>query len=361
MFSVVRAWSSNGLPIQKSNLEKLKQDFFDTKNLLVNGEEKQRDILAKIFQINKRLKSLVNEKTKLEQKKMQLEASTKETASQVVEMREKIKQQQFLLQKRLQALSRLSKTGPGELLLSAKTPAALDRNLKILGIISKYDLALISGYTQMHQSLQTKQNQFVARLEKLKKSQSELKKQEGKIQVDVNSKLKILAASRSGKEIVLKKLRALRNKLQMQPDFEHDEFVDLMLQPSFDEIKGQVNHPVTGQIVRRFGIYKDAEFNVSINHKGLLYHLNQSQDIQNIFPGQIVWSQEIPGLGETVIVDHGDHYYSVYSGKLTNLPSIGTTLQKGQKIATANDSLYFEVRHFSEPSDPLRWMKGHNQ
>ena len=81
--------------------------------------------------------------------------------------------------------------------------------------------------------------------------------------------------------------------------------------------------------------------------------------------GRVVYSGAVQGLGRTVIIDHGDHFYTVYANAQDIFVNLNSQVQENQKIASVTEApfdkesgLYFEVRHFSEPTDPAPWMKG---
>jgi septal ring factor EnvC (AmiA/AmiB activator) len=66
-----------------------------------------------------------------------------------------------------------------------------------------------------------------------------------------------------------------------------------------------------------------------------------------------------------LVLDHGDHYYTVYAGTKDAVVTVGDQVQPQQKIASTGFSeihgtqgMYFEIRHFSEPYDPKSWLKG---
>ncbi len=62
-----------------------------------------------------------------------------------------------------------------------------------------------------------------------------------------------------------------------------------------------------------------------------------------------------------MIVDHGDHYYTV-SGNLDEIDvKIGQEVASGERIGTVGDDgqgsrLYFEVRHGSRTVAPEVWL-----
>jgi septal ring factor EnvC (AmiA/AmiB activator) len=65
-----------------------------------------------------------------------------------------------------------------------------------------------------------------------------------------------------------------------------------------------------------------------------------------------------------MIIDHGDHYYSVYAHLEERLKYKGEKVETGATIGIAGDTgsitgagLYFEVRHRGKPLDPLEWIK----
>ena len=65
-----------------------------------------------------------------------------------------------------------------------------------------------------------------------------------------------------------------------------------------------------------------------------------------------------------IIIDHGDHYYTIYAHAEEVFKNKGEMVEPGEVIATVGDSgsmigpaLHFEVRHHGKPEDPLNWLK----
>ncbi|MEO8799989.1 MAG: peptidoglycan DD-metalloendopeptidase family protein, partial [Polyangiaceae bacterium] len=65
--------------------------------------------------------------------------------------------------------------------------------------------------------------------------------------------------------------------------------------------------------------------------------------------------------GRIVILDHGDHYYTV-SGNLASIDvHVGDEISAGEKVGTVGDEgqgamLYFEVRHGADTIPPGPWL-----
>ncbi|HMA93243.1 MAG TPA: peptidoglycan DD-metalloendopeptidase family protein [Polyangiaceae bacterium] len=83
--------------------------------------------------------------------------------------------------------------------------------------------------------------------------------------------------------------------------------------------------------------------------------------VQAVFAGRVVFADRYADYGETVIVDHGEGYFTVSAGlesprvRVGQEVSVGTTLGEvfEQERGTA---LYFEIRFLGEPVNPAEWF-----
>jgi septal ring factor EnvC (AmiA/AmiB activator) len=63
-----------------------------------------------------------------------------------------------------------------------------------------------------------------------------------------------------------------------------------------------------------------------------------------------------------VILDHGDHYYSVYASLGSNDVHVGDAVNAGARLGTVGSTdgsppkLYFELRHNASSLDPAPWL-----
>ena len=117
--------------------------------------------------------------------------------------------------------------------------------------------------------------------------------------------------------------------------------------------------------MQKFGLAKSNDHPYTLNHKGIFISAPQGNPVQTVFEGKVSFAGELPGFGKTLIIDHGDHYYTVYAHAKDLKVQMGDEVTQSQTVATVgrslqdnSDGLYFEIRHFSEPYDPQLWMKG---
>ncbi len=359
------AWAVAAQAAPSLKAERLVKDYQSTKITLMNDEVKQRKILAALFELNHKMKKVVSEKAELEQDKLIVEESIQELGQKISELEIKNKTQKALLRERLAAIYKLGGPGVARVLFSSSSSAELERNLKILGIIAQKDIALIKDYGSSMKDLGQKRQKRTSRLEHLAKLELKIKNKEQNLANDNAIKNKILKNIKSSQSFALKKLNLIRKKSQSLAEQDDSGLLDLLFQPSFAEQKGLLPKPVSGELVQGFGLLRDESHQIVLSHKGHFYSAHVGTPVKAIFGGKVAYAGEVPGFGQTLILDHGDHYYSVYSHNKALQANTGDEVIQAQTLALSGssqsefgDGLYFEIRHFSEPADPKMWMKG---
>jgi murein hydrolase activator len=133
---------------------------------------------------------------------------------------------------------------------------------------------------------------------------------------------------------------------------------------SFDTFKGLLNVPVNGTITTQFGSYRDKRLNLERFNSGISVRADRGEPIYAVKDGLILYAGWFKGYGKMIIIDHGQHYYTVYAHAEELFKDKGDSVESGEVIATVGDSgsisgpvLYFEVRHYGKPVDPLEWIR----
>jgi septal ring factor EnvC (AmiA/AmiB activator) len=128
--------------------------------------------------------------------------------------------------------------------------------------------------------------------------------------------------------------------------------------------KGLLIFPVSGKIVNPYGPYRHPRLNVNAFRNGIDIAAERGEPVKAVHAGTILYSGWFRGYGSVVIIDHGDHFYSVYAHLEDVFKSVDNRVEAGDVIATAGDSgamgatgLYFELRHHDRPLDPMEWLQ----
>ena len=138
----------------------------------------------------------------------------------------------------------------------------------------------------------------------------------------------------------------------------------MVAEKPFAALKGLLMMPVKGKIVSFFGHFKDSKFNVTHFQSGINIKADRGEPIRAVYNGQTLFSSWFKGFGNMLIIDHGDHYYSVYAHLEEQFKSKGDPVETGEVVATVGDTgslsgagLHFEIRHHGKPMNPLGWIK----
>jgi murein hydrolase activator len=113
-----------------------------------------------------------------------------------------------------------------------------------------------------------------------------------------------------------------------------------------------------------YGSYRHPRLNVPAFRNGIDIAAERGEPVKAVHAGTILYSSWFKGYGNVVIIDHGDHFYSVYAHLEDVFKSVDNRVEAGDVIATTGDSgamgaagLYFELRHHDRSLDPLEWLK----
>lgn len=356
--------SFTALSATPTDVDSLAKDFEAQKKRIEEAELKQRQVLSGLYQLNKKIKKLVTEKGELSQQKAFLEVNVRNLTTKVEELEQRSKEQRLVLAERLRAIYKLGGPSVARFLFSSSSSASLERNLKILGIVAARDLELMRNYRQDFEDLEKKRKTLAARLESMKSVEQKLSQQEVALRKEQELKGKILDGIRRSKMFALNKIHGLREK-SLQFNLEDAGLFDMLFKPSFADQKGQLPSPLQGVVTQKFGLIKGQDHPYTLTHKGVFISAAKGSPVKSVFGGKVSFVGELPGFGTTLIIDHGDHYYSVYSHAEDVKVATGDEIEQEQLLASVSDSsedmhpgIYFEIRHFSEPYDPQQWMKG---
>jgi lipoprotein NlpD len=115
--------------------------------------------------------------------------------------------------------------------------------------------------------------------------------------------------------------------------------------------------PVAGKVIRGFGKNSGGEISRGIDVAG-----RKGEAILAAAAGKVTFVGALEKYGDFVVVRHDGDYLSVYAHTSKILVKRDQMVTKGQKIAEVGSSgtdqpkLHFEIRHKSEPVDPVKLL-----
>ncbi|MBI1389345.1 MAG: peptidoglycan DD-metalloendopeptidase family protein [bacterium] len=127
------------------------------------------------------------------------------------------------------------------------------------------------------------------------------------------------------------------------------------------ELRGMLPWPAAGRLVRPFGEFTHPQYKVTMRNTGIDVETASGTAINSAARGEVMFVGEIPGMGRSVIVDHGQDYITIY-GNIIPQVSDDQAVNAGQALGRAEDgpggrSVYhFEIRRAETPLNPLAWL-----
>jgi septal ring factor EnvC (AmiA/AmiB activator) len=127
--------------------------------------------------------------------------------------------------------------------------------------------------------------------------------------------------------------------------------------------RGHLQPPARGRLIRGFGPYQDP-FGSTLMAAGIDLDIPPATLVTAMHAGLVIFSDQMPGYGKLVIIDHGSQYYTLVSGMETLSKKKDEEVRAGDTIGTfgkpsgqINPGLHIEIRHGATPVDPLPWLE----
>ncbi len=124
---------------------------------------------------------------------------------------------------------------------------------------------------------------------------------------------------------------------------------------NFAGMKGQLPLPVPGRAE------VEAVQRTFADGPGLVMRAHVGAPARSVFAGRVAYADNYPDYGKTVIVDHGNGYFTVTAGLSSLDVRIGENLPVGARLGLTSSrggqgELYFEIRRHAETLDPSKWF-----
>jgi len=116
--------------------------------------------------------------------------------------------------------------------------------------------------------------------------------------------------------------------------------------------------PAQGKIITKFGGAFENK------NEGIDIEIAEGTNVKAIENGKVIFSASHSGFGNMIIIQHSEQFISIYTHLQANFVKEGQTVEKGDNVgqsgktgATEIPKLHFEIRQFSKPVDPEKFLK----
>ena len=257
-----------------------------------------------------------------------------------------------------------------KLLFSQGDASELQRNLTYYQYFSNFRARQIEKFNQSFQQLSDKEAQIQLAKQKLETVLRKQRQQKASLSQDRLQREKIIATlekelKKQGRH--LSRLEENARNLRHLIDSVSQILVENPAQKkikNFARLKGKLSWPVKGRVKKLFGRRKPPS---DLRWQGVVIDAPRGNNVRAIAHGRVAFADWLRGMGNLIIIDHGNGYLSLYGHNESLFKAAGEWVEAGDIIASIGNSggvdkagLYFEIRRKGKPQNPTRWCKAGN-
>jgi septal ring factor EnvC (AmiA/AmiB activator) len=294
----------------------------------------------------------------MEKQLVQTQERLRQAKQQGVKLNKEMERTKEELFSRLIALYKMGRVPMEGILLTSQSYLDLLKVDKYLRVIIGYDASLVEAHRYQVALKERYQEELTQDQLQYQRNISEIEKKKKEITKVSGEKRALLKSIQSQKVVYQKLLVELEERskgLQALVDkLEREKSFLAYGKPRHEPLKGKLTPPVQGKVI---SLFKEKGQN------GIEIKAPVGAEIRAVLPGKILYADWFKGFGNIVIIDHGDHTFTVsgYCSELLKKP--GESVSEGETIALVGSAgslkgpcLYFEIRHHGKPQDPMNWL-----
>jgi murein hydrolase activator len=362
--SAMSAWGAQTEAIEK-DLKRKKRDLSNVRKELSLTRDREKEVRGKESSVLERLSTIDTDLQKKEKDLKEMEGQLTQikdqreaTKNQLAVLNEEMGRTRGELLSRLRGFYKMSRVSPETLLVASRSYPDLMRVDKYLKAVIGSDTRMLENHRgqfllkeRARDELTRNQVQWQRAMAAVEKKKEEVEK--------VRQQQRVLLKSIQNQKVVYQKvIDELEHRARELQGFveklEKEKSALAYARPKGEPSRGRLIAPVEGKVIT---LFKERGQN------GIEIKAPLGSEIRAVLPGRVLYSDWFKGFGNLVIIDHGDHLYTVsgYSSQL--LKKEGEIVAQGETVALVGSAgslkgpcLYFEVRRHGKPEDPIQWL-----
>ncbi len=351
---------------EQKELSLLKKKISSQNKLISLAGKKEGQLLSKLRKIDNQIKLkerelkvyqwnfLINKK-----KLIKLEANLRTN-------KQKLRAQKLLLGKRFRQIYKEGPVFPLKVAFSSENASDFLQSLKYMELIAQHDANLMANYMNQSEGMKTEKQSLLSVRAKLVRLEKDALGKRGEFESARKNKKRFLKKIKKKKRFRIQTRKELQKASHNLNNLIAKLLSKLVSGEGLDIVdkRGRLSLPVKGKILNKFGRQKDRQYGSFIVHNGINIKTRTGTPVRSVFNGKVLYTGELEGYGNLVIIGHGKDYHSLY-GHLDRIDvKPNQVIQTGDIIGRSGDAgslvgetLYLEMRKKGKPIEPVRWFK----
>ncbi len=367
------------IQFRSRELDRLRQEIENFRHRIKSTADQEKSTETKIQELDEEISLIRNLLYRLRKEEKSKESAIKKAEALI---QEKEKEFDELRDKYTRRVVNIYKTGrPSDLEMIINRDSWRDRVYReeYLKVISQYDRELASKIQQVIAQIDAEKKTLERALEDIQKIDSEKTSQKLWLEKKRSMRNRELANLKRNKQELFQELedrqeaarqmetiiaRLEREKENRIKELERRRREDSLLAGGdFSAMKGSLPWPVDGPVISKFGSHKNPTLKTITENTGVDIKSDAGSEVQAVFSGIVTTVTYIRGYGNTVIIDHGGGFYTVYTHVEDVEVDENAFVRARQIIAHvgkldsgSGSKLHFEIWSNREKLNPEHWL-----
>ena len=362
---------------QKRKLQSLKKQAEDTWKQARAFANQEKGVLSQLSQAEQALEASRRYLKGLNEREALLMADIRQTEGRLHKTHQTLEARREALRVRLRRSYMYGRSRPAEVLLSAESFPEVMQKSAFLSRVIQQDSELVA-------QVQKSENMVKDQLQELKRKQKEIdvlqadkakeKDKHEQLKGSRERQLSQVRDQRRHNERAAKELeRAAKEmegviaeleRLRRAAGSANSAALAELDRKDFSKNRGRLPWPLSGPVTQDFGKHTHPKYGTVTINNGIDIKAPAGTAVSAVGDGVVEVVRWIGGYGQTIILNHGNSYYTIYAHLSAVHVTKGAVVTPGQVIGSVGDTgslkgvgLHFELRSGSEALDPRRWLR----
>jgi septal ring factor EnvC (AmiA/AmiB activator) len=351
-------------------LESLRRAIEKRRARVADYQRRERGLFDAVRSIDEAVRALSADLDRAHREAESARARLRDLEASSADLEVRLARTKSALASRAVALYKTGELGPVRLIFAAGSLRDRLQRVHTLGRLVRHDQMLLTRFHDEASALERARREVASVAAQRDGAAQRFRARSAELERERRGKRELLVAVRSDRA----RERAVLNELEAAARALEETLGHLRESPrqrraeagrvSFSSLRGQLEAPVAGPLLRGFGRVLDEEFRTETFRKGVDFAVETGEPVYSVADGEVRFAGWFRGYGKLVILDHGDAYFTV-SGHLDSIDvEVGEQVRGGNRIGLAGDTgalsgprLYFEIREGSGALDPADWLR----
>jgi septal ring factor EnvC (AmiA/AmiB activator) len=362
---------------RQRELEDLKRQAAEKRQKAREFAKREKGVLARLNRAEEAIVATRDYLDRLQDRQMDLEIQIRRSEADLEHAEAVLAQRKQDLGKRLRYSYMYGKARALEVVFSADTFADLLQRGAFLNRVLQEDKRLIAEVEEREAEVQHQLDRLHQKQDELARLKSEKEDQRRQYEALKAQRGRDLAKVRDQKQeneqaareleaaaAKMKKVLAELERKRRDAMSRHSPVLAELDRNDFGKNRGRLPWPVQGKVIDAFGRHEHPKYHTITLNNGVDVAADIGTPVISVGDGVVDLVQWLPGYGQTVIVNHGRGFYTIYAHLSAVSVAQGARVAPGQTLGAVGDTgslkgpcLHFEVRNGGSAENPALWLR----